>query len=181
MLPCMAPPRRQACALQIPILIIEVERDLTIYGEEVKFGGGKTIRDGMGQSQVTRAGGAVDTVITNALIVDHSGIYKADVALKDGLILPSARLAILTPSQALISSSAREPRVIAGEGDRYGGRYGQPHPLYLPPADGRVLTLRRDHLLWRRHRASPWNPCHNLHTRRLGTLAACCSPLTAFQ
>lgn len=67
-------------------LIIEVERDLTTYGEEVKFGGGKTIRDGMGQSQVTRAGGAVDTVITNALIVDHSGIYKADVALKDGLI-----------------------------------------------------------------------------------------------
>ena len=67
-------------------LIIEVERDLTTYGEEVKFGGGKTIRDGMGQSQVTRASGAVDTVITNALIVDHSGIYKADVALKDGLI-----------------------------------------------------------------------------------------------
>jgi len=67
-------------------LIIEVERDLTTYGEEVKFGGGKTIRDGMGQSQVTRAGGAVDTVITNALIVDHSGIYKADVALKSGLI-----------------------------------------------------------------------------------------------
>ena len=60
-------------------LIIEVERDLTTYGEEVKFGGGKVIRDGMGQSQVTRAGGAVDTVITNALIVDHSGIYKADV------------------------------------------------------------------------------------------------------
>ncbi|MGB7317687.1 MAG: urease subunit alpha [Planktotalea sp.] len=67
-------------------LVIEVERDLTTYGEEVKFGGGKTIRDGMGQSQVTRAGGAVDTVITNALIVDHSGIYKADVALKNGLI-----------------------------------------------------------------------------------------------
>ncbi len=67
-------------------LIIEVERDLTTYGEEVKFGGGKVIRDGMGQSQVTRAGGAVDTVITNALIVDHSGIYKADVGLKDGCI-----------------------------------------------------------------------------------------------
>ena len=67
-------------------LIIEVERDLTTYGEEVKFGGGKVIRDGMGQSQVTRAGGAVDTVVTNALIVDHAGIYKADVALKDGLI-----------------------------------------------------------------------------------------------
>ncbi len=67
-------------------LIIEVERDLTTYGEEVKFGGGKVIRDGMGQSQVTRAGGAVDTVITNALIVDHTGIYKADVGLKGGVI-----------------------------------------------------------------------------------------------
>ena len=67
-------------------LIIEVERDLTIYGEEVKFGGGKVIRDGMGQSQATRAEGAVDTVITNALIVDHTGIYKADVGLRNGLI-----------------------------------------------------------------------------------------------
>ncbi|WP_095589100.1 urease subunit alpha [Actibacterium ureilyticum] len=67
-------------------LVIEVERDLTTYGEEVKFGGGKVIRDGMGQSQVTRAEGAVDTVITNALIVDATGIYKADVGLKDGMI-----------------------------------------------------------------------------------------------
>ena len=67
-------------------LIIEVEADRTIYGEEVKFGGGKVIRDGMGQSQVTRAGGAVDSVITNALIVDHTGIYKADIGLKDGRI-----------------------------------------------------------------------------------------------
>ncbi|MEM1317907.1 MAG: urease subunit alpha, partial [Pseudomonadota bacterium] len=68
-------------------LIIEVERDLTTYGEEVKFGGGKVIRDGMGQSQATRANGAVDTVITNALIVDHTGIYKADVGLRDGRIV----------------------------------------------------------------------------------------------
>jgi urease subunit alpha len=67
-------------------LIIEVERDLTTYGEEVKFGGGKVIRDGMGQSQATRADGAMDTVITNALIVDHSGIYKADVGLRNGRI-----------------------------------------------------------------------------------------------
>ena len=84
-------------------LIIEVERDLTaeragasssegtgdnalLYGEEVKFGGGKVIRDGMGQAQTTRAEGAVDTVITNALIVDHTGIYKADVGLRDGRI-----------------------------------------------------------------------------------------------
>jgi urease subunit alpha len=84
-------------------LIIEVEHDLTaeragasssegtgdnalLYGEEVKFGGGKVIRDGMGQAQTTRAEGAVDTVITNALIVDHTGIYKADVGLRDGRI-----------------------------------------------------------------------------------------------
>jgi urease subunit alpha len=67
-------------------LIIEVESDRTIYGEEVKFGGGKVIRDGMGQSQATRAEGAVDTVITNALIVDHTGIYKADIGLRDGRI-----------------------------------------------------------------------------------------------
>jgi urease subunit alpha len=67
-------------------IIIEVERDLTTYGEEVKFGGGKVIRDGMGQSQVGRDGGAMDTVITNALILDHTGIYKADVGLRDARI-----------------------------------------------------------------------------------------------
>ena len=68
-------------------LFIEVEKDFTTYGEEVKFGGGKVIRDGMGQSQTTRADGAVDTVITNALIVDYTGIYKADIGLKDGEIV----------------------------------------------------------------------------------------------
>ena len=64
-------------------LFIEVEKDFTSHGEEITFGGGKVIRDGMGQSQVTRAAGAVDTVITNALIIDHWGIVKADVGLKD--------------------------------------------------------------------------------------------------
>jgi urease subunit alpha len=67
-------------------LIIEVEKDFTTYGEEVKFGGGKVIRDGMGQSQRSRSEGAVDTVITNALILDHSGIVKADIGIKDGRI-----------------------------------------------------------------------------------------------
>jgi urease subunit alpha len=67
-------------------LIIEVEKDFTIYGEEVKFGGGKVIRDGMGQSQRPRSEGAVDTVITNALILDHWGIVKADIGIKDGRI-----------------------------------------------------------------------------------------------
>ena len=68
-------------------LFVEVEEDRTIYGEEVKFGGGKVIRDGMGQSQVSRAGGAVDTVITNALIVDHTGIIRADIGIRDGRIV----------------------------------------------------------------------------------------------
>jgi urease subunit alpha len=68
-------------------LIIEVEHDKTVYGDEVKFGGGKVIRDGMGQSpQATRASGAPDLVITNCLIVDYTGVYKADVAIRDGLI-----------------------------------------------------------------------------------------------
>ena len=72
-------------------LIVEVEADYTLragaYGEEVKFGGGKTIRDGMAQSQRTRAEGAVDTVMTNALILDHWGIVKADIGLKSGRIV----------------------------------------------------------------------------------------------
>src|SRR3954468_22749324 len=71
-------------------IVIEVEDDYTLraggYGEEVKFGGGKTIRDGMAQSQRTRAEGAMDTVLTNALLLDHWGIVKADIGLKDGRI-----------------------------------------------------------------------------------------------
>jgi len=67
-------------------LLVEVEKDFTVYGEEVSFGGGKVIRDGMGQSQLTRHEGAMDTVITNALIIDHWGIVKADVGIRDGVI-----------------------------------------------------------------------------------------------
>src|SRR5260370_41374847 len=67
-------------------LIIEVEKDFTIYGEEVKFGGGEVIRDGVGQSQLPRRDGAGDTVITNALILDHWGIVKAGIGIRDGLI-----------------------------------------------------------------------------------------------
>ncbi|MFW8595515.1 urease subunit alpha [Cribrihabitans neustonicus] len=98
-------------------LIIEVERDLTgPYGEEVKFGGGKVIRDGMGQSQAARAEGAVDTVITNALIVDYSGIYKADIGLKDGRILKigNAGNPDTQPAVEIIVGPGTE--VIAGEG-----------------------------------------------------------------
>ncbi|PYG33319.1 urease subunit alpha [Pelagimonas varians] len=97
-------------------LIIEVERDLTTYGEEVKFGGGKVIRDGMGQAQTTRAQGAVDTVITNALIVDHTGVYKADVGLKSGRIhkIGKAGNPDTQPGVDVIVGPGTE--VIAGEG-----------------------------------------------------------------
>jgi urease subunit alpha len=97
-------------------LFIEVERDLTTYGEEVKFGGGKVIRDGMGQSQVPRSQGAVDTVITNALIVDHTGITKADVGLRDGRIsaIGKAGNPDTQPNVDIIIGPGTE--AIAGEG-----------------------------------------------------------------
>ena len=83
-------------------LVVEVERDLTTYGEEVKFGGGKVIRDGMGQSQRV-AKDCADTVITNALVIDWWGIVKCDIAIKDGRIASSARPAIPTSSRAWTS------------------------------------------------------------------------------
>jgi urease subunit alpha len=97
-------------------LFIEVERDLTTYGEEVKFGGGKVIRDGMGQSQASRKEGAVDTVISNALIVDHSGIIKADVGLRDGRIAAVGKAGNpdTQPGVTIVIGPGTE--VIAGEG-----------------------------------------------------------------
>jgi urease subunit alpha len=97
-------------------LIVEVENDLTIYGEEVKFGGGKVIRDGMGQSQFSQAQGAVDTVITNALIIDHWGIVKADVAITNGRIarIGKAGNPDVQPGVDIIIGPGTE--IIAGEG-----------------------------------------------------------------
>ena len=97
-------------------LVIEVEKDFTVYGEEVKFGGGKVIRDGMGQSQVTNRDGAVDTVITNALIVDHWGIVKADVGLKNGRIhaIGKAGNPDIQPGVTIIIGPGTD--VLAGEG-----------------------------------------------------------------
>jgi urease subunit alpha len=97
-------------------LIIEVERDFTIYGEEVKFGGGKVIRDGMGQGQATKREGAVDTVITNALILDYWGIVKADVGLTDGRIsaIGKAGNPDIQPGVTIVIGPGTE--VIAGEG-----------------------------------------------------------------
>ncbi|MBS8261753.1 urease subunit alpha [Roseibium polysiphoniae] len=97
-------------------LVVEVEKDFTTYGEEVKFGGGKVIRDGMGQSQHPRSAGAVDTVITNALIIDHWGIVKADVGLKDGRIVAIGKAGNpdVQPGVDIIVGPGTE--AIAGEG-----------------------------------------------------------------
>src|ERR1700745_3819660 len=97
-------------------IIIEVEKDFTTYGEEVKFGGGKVIRDGMGQSQITNRQGAVDTVITNALILDHWGIVKADVGLKDGKVFAVGKAGNpdIQPGVTIVIGPGTE--VIAGEG-----------------------------------------------------------------
>ena len=97
-------------------LFAEVEQDFTVYGEEVKFGGGKVIRDGMGQSQVTRSAGADDLVVTNALVIDYLGIYKADIGVKDGKIhsIGKAGNPDIQSGVNIIIGPATE--VIAGEG-----------------------------------------------------------------
>jgi len=96
-------------------LVIEVEKDLTVYGEEVKFGGGKVIRDGMGQGQGT-CGLVADTVITNALIVDHWGIVKADVGLKDGNIWGIGKAGNPDIQGAVTIPIGAATEIIAGEG-----------------------------------------------------------------
>ena len=97
-------------------LIVEVENDFTVYGEEVKFGGGKVIRDGMGQGQLPAAKVA-DTVITNALVIDYTGIYKADIGIKDGRIsgIGKAGNPDIQPGVTIPIGGATE--IIAGEGN----------------------------------------------------------------
>jgi urease subunit alpha len=97
-------------------LIIEVEKDFTLYGEEVKFGGGKVIRDGMGQSQATRAEGAMDTVITNALVLDHCGIFKADIGLKEGRIAAIGKAGNPDTQDGVTIIIGPSTEIIAGEG-----------------------------------------------------------------
>ena len=96
-------------------LVIEIERDYAIYGEEVKFGGGKVIRDGMGQSQRVRAD-VMDTVITNAVIVDHWGIVKADIGLKDGLIAAVGKAGNPDVQPGVTMAIGGATEIIAGEG-----------------------------------------------------------------
>ncbi len=110
------PTRGDKVRLADTALYIEIEKDFTIYGEEVKFGGGKVIRDGMGQSQATRADGAMDTVITNVVVLDHWGIVKADVGLRDGRIakIGKAGNPEIQPGVDILIGPGTE--IIAGEG-----------------------------------------------------------------
>ena len=133
-------------------LVVEVERDLTVPGEEVTFGGGKVIRDGMGQSQASRAEGAVDTVITNALVICASGIFKADIGLKDGLIAalgkagnPDTQDGVDHRDRPLDRGDRRRRQ----DPDRR--RHGRPRPLHLPAADRGRPGVRRHHPAGRRH------------------------------
>src|SRR5215471_5632681 len=111
-------------------IIIEVEKDFCTYGEEVKFGGGKVIRDGMGQSQVANKAGAVDTVITNALILDHWGIVKADVGLKGGRIAAVGKAGNpdIQPNVTIVIGPGTE--VMSGVTSMLGGGTGPAHGTF---------------------------------------------------
>jgi hypothetical protein len=147
-------------------LIIEVERDLTTYGEEVKFGGGKVIRDGMGQSQVTRAGG-------RGGYRHHQRADRRSYRHLQGRCGAEGR-AHRGDRQGGQSRHAagRRHRHRTGDGGHRGrgahpdrGRLRRPYPLHLPPAGGGRAPFRRHDDAGRRHRAGPWDPCHDLHPR----------------
>ena len=114
-------------------LFIEVEEDRTFYGEEVKFGGGKVIRDGMGQSQTTRADGAVDTVITNALILDHWGVVKADIGIKDGRIFAIGKAGNPDVQSGVNIIVGPGTEAIAGEGKIITAGGIDPHIHFICP------------------------------------------------
>src|SRR5437763_8257522 len=124
-------------------LIIEIEEDHTIYGEEVKFGGGKVIRDGMGQGQRSRAEGAVDTVITNAVILDHWGIVKADIGIRDGRLcgIGKAGNPDIQPGVDIVIGPGTD--IIAGEGKIVTtGGIDSPNHLTCPQLGDEALYRR---------------------------------------
>ena len=145
-------------------LIIEVEKDFTTYGEEVKFGGGKVIRDGMGQSQLTNRQGAVDTVITNVLILDHWGIVKADVGIKDGKVFAIGKAGNpdIQPNVNIIIGPGTE--AIAGEGKilTAGGFDTHIHFICPQQVDEALMSGVTSHA-GRRHRAGGRDQRHHLH------------------
>ena len=148
-------------------LFIEVEKDFAIPGEEVKFGGGKVIRDGMGQSQRASLE-CVDCVITNALILDHWGVVKADIGIRGGL--HRGHRQGRQSGRAARGGHRHRPGHGGdrrGESHRHARRHRQPHPLHLPPAGLGGPALRRDHHDRRRHRPGRRHQRHHLHPRPL--------------
>jgi len=97
-------------------LVVEVERDLTVAGEEATFGGGKSVREGMAQGRATRAEGAMDLVVTNALVIDHSGIFKADVGVRDGRIAAIGKAGNPDTQDGVTMEIGASTEIIAGEG-----------------------------------------------------------------
>src|SRR5437764_10755906 len=122
-------------------IIIEVEADHTTYGEEVKFGGGKVIRDGMGQSQLSRRQGAVDTVITNALILDHWCIAKADIGIKSGRIAAIGKAGNPDIQRDVTIVIGPGTEVTAGEGKILTARGLGPHVRVICPPQHEDATL----------------------------------------
>jgi urease subunit alpha len=147
-------------------LFIEVEKDHTTYGEEVKFGGGKVIRDGMGQCQAACAE-TPDTVITNALILDHWGIVKADVGIKDGRIsgIGKAGNPDIQPDVDIVIGPGTEASPARARSSPPAHRCA--HPLHLPAADRGGADERRHHHDRRRHGAGHGHQRHHLHAGAL--------------
>ena len=151
-------------------LFLEIERDFAIYGEEVTFGGGKVIRDGQGQSQTTRADGAPDLVITNAIVLDYWGVVKADVGVRDGRICAIGKAG---------NPDIQDTRH-AGAGDRavhrdhrrrapdpHRRRHRRAHPLHQPAAGAGSALQRGDHDDRRRHRTGRGHARDDLFARRV--------------
>jgi len=155
-------------------LIIEIESDRTIHGEEVKFGGGKVFRDGMGQGQASRADGAVDTVITNAVVFDHWGIVKADIGIRDGRIsgIGKAGNPDIQPGVDILIGPGTE--AIAGEGRivTAGGIDSHVHFICPQLAEERFTAGSRQ--CSAAAPARPPAPMRRPARRGRGILVACC-------
>ena len=151
-------------------LVLQIERDAARYGEEVVFGGGKVIRDGQGQSQASRADGAPDLVITNAIIIDHWGIVKADVGVRDGRICAIGKAGNpdvqdgVTPGLEIAAST----EIIAGEHRILTAGGIDSHIHFISPQQAwEALSQRCHHDDRRRNRAGGGHARDDLHAGRM--------------
>ena len=145
-------------------LFIEIEDDKTTYGEEVKFGGGKVIRDGMGQSQLSRSEGAVDTVITNALIVDYWGIIKADIGIKDGKIFSIGKAGNPDIQDGVDIIIGPGTEAIAGEGRIVTPGGIDAYSLDMSSTNRSCSIFGHNNHAWRRNWSCRRNKCNYLYS-----------------